>query len=144
MEVPPNVQILATLKSGSVYKFTDDSLTSNTRHYFIVLNNDPNDDQLLLLVCSTTKIAKTKHINKNLPPSTLVDIYPNEYADFKQDSIINCNTVFLRTKEELIQKLTDKQLEIKSKMPTGIVDKLKEGVLQSPLIEEAIKRILRR
>lgn len=143
MEISPEIKIKASLKSGSVYYYEDNSLTSIEPHYFIVLNHNPSNDLLLLLVCSSSQIPKVKIRNKNNPPSTLVEISPKDYADFTKDSIIDCNMVFPRSVKELVTKLANGKLKIKSEMSASLVAKLRQGVLDSPLIAESLKRILR-
>jgi hypothetical protein len=143
VDIPPDVQIKAILKPGSVFYFDDAALSSSEPHFFIVINKTPISDHLLLLVCSSTKIAKTKYRSLNYPPSTLVEVSPSEYPDFSQDSIIDCNRVFPRSVQQLINKLSDGKLKLKSEMPGKIVILLRQGVLDSPLVEEALKRIIR-
>ncbi|MFA6977932.1 MAG: hypothetical protein WC209_01310 [Ignavibacteriaceae bacterium] len=143
MEISPEIKIKASLKSGSVYYFEESSFTSREPHYFIVLNHNPSDDYLLLLVCSSSQISKVKIRNRNNPPSTLVELSPKDYADFTTDSIIDCNKVFPRSVNELVTKLVNGKLKIKSEMSASFVAKLRQGVLDSPLIAESLKRILR-
>ncbi len=143
MKIPPEVKIKGTLKSGSVYYFEDDSLTSAEPHYFIVLNQNPSDDLLLLLVCSSSQITKVKIRNANNPPSTLVELSPKDYSDFTRNSIIDCNRVFPRSLNELIKKLAEGKLKIKADLSSPIVAILRQGVLDSTMVEESLKRILR-
>jgi hypothetical protein len=44
-----------TLREGSVYYFTERSLTSAEPHYFIVVNSNPITQELLLLGVVTSK-----------------------------------------------------------------------------------------
>jgi hypothetical protein len=143
LDISFEIQIKATLKSGSVYYFEDDSLSSTEPHYFIVLNHDPSNDFLLLLVCSSSQIQKVKIRNKNNPSSTLVELTPKDFSDFTKDSIIDCNRVFPRSVNELILKLSEGKLKLKSDLPVAIVSKLQQGVLDSTMVEESLKRILR-
>lgn len=143
MEISPEIQIKATLRPGSVYYFVDDALKSSEPHYFIVLNFTPLVDQLLLMVCSSHQISKVKWRNINNPPSTLVEISPTEYNDFSKQSIVNCNTVFANSIQQLIKKLESGQLKLKSVLPNHLLEKLRQGVLDSPNVAEALKRIIR-
>lgn len=143
MEIPPEIQIKSTLKPGSVYYFVDESLKSSEPHYFIVLNYTPLEDHFLLLVCSSHQISKVKWRNINNPPSTLVEISPSEYDDFTKQSIIDCNSVFARSIQQLRKKLESGQLKLKSVMPTHLLEKLRKGALDSPKVAESLKRIIR-
>ncbi|HRI48007.1 MAG TPA: hypothetical protein PK559_12950 [Ignavibacteriaceae bacterium] len=143
MDISPEFQIKASLKSGSVYYFEDNSLTSIEPHYFVVLNHDPSNDFLLLLVCSSSQIDKVRIRNKNNPSTTLVEITPKDYPDFTKDSIIDCNKVFPRSVNDLVNKLKQGKLKLKSELSANIVNRLQQGVLDSSMVEESLKRILR-
>lgn len=143
VEITAEVAIKATMVPGAVYYFDDKQLSSSAPHFFIILNNSPSTDQLLVLVCSSSQIAKVRARNINNPPETLVEITPAEYSDFTKVSIVDCNTVFLRTVNDLIKKYELNQLKLKSQIPQDIFEKLKSGVLASNMIPESQKRILR-
>jgi hypothetical protein len=49
-----------TLREGSVYYFTERSLTSTKPHYFVVVNSNPVAQELLLLGVFTSKVAEVK------------------------------------------------------------------------------------
>ena len=142
MEIPSEVKIKATLNTGAVYYFPDEELKSTEPHYFIVLNHNPLNDHLLLLVCSSSKINKVKLRSKNFPSTTVVEVSKIEYTDFTTDSIVDCNYIFLRSVEQLIKKCDEGKLLLKSQMPLNILIKLRQGVIDSPSIPEAQKRIL--
>lgn len=141
VEISPEIQIRSTIKEGSVYYFSDNELNSKEPHYFIVLNHNPKNEEILLLVCSTTKINERKKIRK-LFKNTLVEISKRDYSDFKYDSIIDCNIIFPRTIEEIISKLKSDDLKIKKEMDSAIIEKLREAVCQSPVIEQCYIEML--
>ncbi len=143
VEVPPEIQIRSTLKPGAVYYFEDSRLDSSIPHYFIVLNNTPLEDAILLLVVSSSKVDKVKKRNINNNPSeTLVEISPSEYSEFSVESIIDCNSIFLKSTKELIQKVIDDKLRLKNPISSELLNKLQNAVIASPLVEKPIKRIL--
>ena len=87
IDIPPEVQIKATIKPGSVYYFSEDTFFSDEPHYFIVINKNPQSDIVILLVCSSSQIRKTKFRRRGLP-GTLVEIRKEQYEEFTRDSII--------------------------------------------------------
>lgn len=141
INIPPDVQLKATVKPGSVYYFPDEALISQDPHYFIVINNDPVADEVLLLVCSSSQIDKVKRRTRHLP-STAVEVRKAEYTGFMVDSIVDCNWVFARKTEELVQKLTNGKLKVMPEMDIAIVDKLRKAVMRSPKVEADKKRLV--
>ncbi len=94
-----------TLRGGSVYYLQHRDLSSEKAHYFVVLNLDPSSDEFLVLAVASSKIIGVRNRSQNLPTSTLVEITPAEYSDFTLHSIVDCNYVFRKTRQELLQKL---------------------------------------
>ena len=103
VDVPPEVAIKATIKSGSVYYFTEESFPSTEPHYFIVLNIDPLKDRVVFLVCASSKIEKVKRRRLHCPSETLVIISPVQYAVFKYETVIDCNSVFEKPVDLLVE-----------------------------------------
>ena len=58
------------------------------------------------------------------------------------DSIVDCNWVFARKTEELVQKLTNGKLKVMPEMDIAIVDKLRKAVMRSPKVEADKKRLV--
>ena len=59
------------------------------------------------------------------------------------DSIVDCNYILRKSIDELVQKLTQNELRMKSVMDQRLVDMLRQGVMASPLVEEEIKQLIR-
>lgn len=78
----------------------------------------------------------------NCPSETVVIISPVQYTVFKYKTIIDCNTVFEKTIDQLVEKLSQGKLRSNDEMDLSLVGKLREGVIASPLIEEYIKELL--
>lgn len=142
MKIPPEVQLKATLRPGSVYYFVEETFASREPHYFIVLNCRPATDDMLILVCSSSQRVQVKQRirRRGLPDNTLVEIDSGDYPDFTTDSIVNCNYVLKKTMTQLIEKLEQGMLQFKSVMDGSIVEKLRNGVLASPVVSEDIKK----
>ena len=142
MDIPPKVAIRASINPGSVYYFPHESLSSHKSHFFVVINIDPIAEEAIFLVCSSSKINKVKQRNRNNPPETLVEISKQQYPDFTFDSIINCNNVFPESIENLIERLSNKELKLKAEMNIALVNKLRKGVLASRQVPLIIKKQL--
>lgn len=105
--------IRSTIQPGSVYYFPDSCLSpSEAPHFFIVINLNPLTDNVLLLLCSHSNVEQIKRM-RSLHPGTTVEIGPKNYRDFPRPSIIDCNTVFLKTIKELTAKHDNGKLELR-------------------------------
>jgi hypothetical protein len=142
--IPPEVQVRATIRAGSVYYFPEESFSSEEPHYFIVLNHRPLADRVLLLACSSSRMDAVRRRRRGLPPETLVVIGTTDYPGFTMDSIVDCNSVIAKTIDELIAKLIRGQLKSKVGMDLEIVRRLRAGVLASPMVPEELKQVLQR
>lgn len=138
-DVPPDVAIKATIRPGSVYLFHNESLSSPYPHYFIVVNINPMSEQTIILVWASSQIAKVKKRRQNCPRETLVQIMPDQYPDFLYPSIVDCNHFHEETLEKLIERLSAKQLQLKTEMDMPLVEQLRQGLLASRLIPRRIK-----
>jgi len=130
------------LRSGSVYYLQHREMTSPEPHYFVVLNSNPSANEFLVLIVASSKVETVKRRRKNLPESTLVEIAPTDYSEFSQQSIIDCNQCFRFSRQELLNKLQQRVANEKKPIPEDIVDKLRQGILASPLIENEIKEMV--
>ena len=145
MENPPRSRISETIETGSVYYFEEESLSSDEPHYFIVLNKNPRTEEFLMLVCASSQVEKRKRIAKFLRFSekTLVVVTPSEYPTFKKDSVIDCNRIFEKTIQSLVEKLEKKQLKpCEELMPKEVIQKLTSGALASDLVSEKVRKML--
>jgi hypothetical protein len=143
IDIPPEVRIRSLIRTGSVYYFPEDTFSSTVRHFFIVLNSSPATDRVLLLVCSSSRIEAVKRRRRHQPSQTIVEIAKTEYADFTVNSIVDCNTIIPKTISELASKLNSRELLCKTVMDASIVEKLRQGVLVSPLVADEHKDLLR-
>lgn len=107
------------------------------------MNLNPREDAFLVLTVVSSNITGVRERSRNLPPETIVEVLPAEYPEFCVPSVIDCNYFFRVTKQELLQKLQAGLAAEKTRIPPHILAKLRTGVLQSPLIEDATKDMLR-
>ncbi len=85
-----DVKLRLTLREGSVYYFTDRSLTSPEPHYFIVVNSNPLTQEGLILGVVTSKVAEVKRRRRDVS-ETIVEIPPQVFDILKKLSIVDCN-----------------------------------------------------
>lgn len=145
MEIPAHIHILATIQTGSVYYFEEERLSSSEPHYFIVLNKNPRTEGFLILVLASSQVEKRQQMATMLGFSkeTLVFVSPSEYPFFTRDTVIDCNTVFEKTAQSLIEKLEQGKLKVCPEvMAADIVKKLIHGVLASSQVPEKIQQML--
>jgi hypothetical protein len=136
MKVPADVQIKATIRTGSVYYFPDDAFKSDEPHYFIVMNVDPLNDPFVCLVVSSAQIDKVRRRRWNCSSKTLIEISPKEYQGSPRQSIIDCNEVYERSIDELVHKLSEGVLEFKPEMSERLVERLRQGIFYSDIVEK--------
>ena len=145
MDIPSSIRILATIKTGSVYYFEEEQLSSDEPHYFIVLNQNPRTEEFLIFVCASSQVEKRKQIIQRLgfPRETLVFVSPSEYPIFFKDTVVDCNRVFEKTSQTLIEKLDQNKLKVCTEIISdAILQKLIKGILASTQISEKIKCML--
>jgi hypothetical protein len=82
-----DLKLRISLREGSVYYFTDRSLTSPEPHYFIVVNADPVKQEVLLLGVCSSKVAEVKARRRDFP-ETIVEIVPRAFDVLKKLSIV--------------------------------------------------------
>lgn len=146
ISIPPHVRLLSTLKTGSVYYFEEERLSSLEPHYFIVLNREPRTDTVLFLVCASSQVEKRKNAIEKLgfAPETLVVVPVGECECFDKETAIDCNTLFEKTTSSVIAKLDSGNLRIcPTTIPDTIVAKLIAGALASNQVSEEIKLYIR-
>lgn len=133
-------EIRVSLRQGTVYYMAERSLTSVQPHYFIVVNADPLGDEILLLTVASSQIDTVKRRCAREPGSTVVEINEADYADFTKDSVIDCNSVFTKSLADLCSQWHRKEIVPKQDIPKDILERLKQGILDSRQVSEADKR----
>ena len=91
---PPGIDptLRLSLREGSVYYFTERTLTSAEPHYFIVVNSDPLTQQLLLLSVVTSKVEEVKRRRADCL-ATVVELSPKDFDLLTKLSIVDCNSL---------------------------------------------------
>ncbi|MBI3231897.1 MAG: hypothetical protein HYZ51_02335 [Candidatus Doudnabacteria bacterium] len=145
MKISAHIRILATIQTGSIYYFEEEKLSSSEPHYFVVLDKDPRTEEFLILVCASSQVEKRRQIAIKLgfPKETLVLVSPSECPLFTKDTVIDCNRVFEKTSQSLIEKLEQENLKVCTEViATDIITKLIQGVLASSQVSEKIQQLL--
>ena len=69
-----------------------------------------------------------------------MEISPKQYPAFWKSTIINCNRIVESYLNDVIDKYIRGKLEIKKDMELWIVEKIRKGVIDSPIIDKRIKK----
>lgn len=93
------------------------------------------------MVISSSRIeaVRNRHLGERGSASTLVIIKKGEYSEFNEESIIDCNTVYQFTLQELAAKAAMGKLKVKSKMNIDIIKKLRSAVCDSDMVEMVVQ-----
>ena len=87
-----DLKLRLTLREGTVYYFTERTLTSAEPHYFIVVHSDPLTQQVLLLSVVTSKVEEVKRRRADCL-ATVVELSPKDFKVFTKLSIVDCNSL---------------------------------------------------
>ena len=97
------------------------------------------------MLVASSQVTKRTRIAKHLgfPSETLVFVTPAECSLFNRDTVIDCNSVFEKTAELLIEKLEIGKLKVCTEvLSPKIVDKLIIGILASTQVSADIQAML--
>ena len=136
-------ELRLSLRRGTVYYFQHRGLLSEASHYFVVMNTDPKRDTVLLLAVASSQVDKIRERRKNLPPETLVEVSPGDYVGFTKPTLVDCNQVFELDRAELVSRYEAKSIRSHPDLPGEILDRVREGILASPRVDEAYKELIR-
>ena len=136
-------KLALTLRRGTVYMMQHRDLKSADAHFLIVLNHDPCADQVIVLSVVTSKVEKRRERIRmqGYPMETLVEIAVSEYSELRIDSAVDCNSALTMNADEF--EHDSKMSKACVDMPPEICDKIVTGVLSSPEVSAAIKKLLR-
>jgi hypothetical protein len=144
LELPPQI-LKKILNPGTAFLFYQESFKSPKPHFFVVLNYNPQTDELLLMVNATTKVVDRRFEMglTGVPDETLVVIKSGECSFLTRESAFDCNYPTLRTVEDLVLKYQKKVLKMVGEVSEEILSKLRYGVLQSPMVDDDTKKIIK-
>ena len=142
MIFPPELQIYG-VQPGQVYLMRH-SKYPEKEHFFVVANFFPEKDNEHIIVCCTSQVDKAKAYCKllKLPQETVVELAPSDYIHLSMNTAINCSNAELMPKQELVEKLKNGHLEIKTPVSQDILDKIRRGILSCRLVSFGIRNKL--
>lgn len=144
MELPKELILMYALKPGAALLYRDDDFPEKA-HFFVIINLKIIYNKSLFLLSATSQITKRRAFitHNNLPPETLVVVEPDECTFLKQQTAFNCNTVLERSIEVIKEKIDNKKIHKYAEVHDELLEKLRSGVIRSPMISNSIKKQLR-
>ncbi|MDR1282538.1 MAG: hypothetical protein LBK99_17210 [Opitutaceae bacterium] len=130
------------LRAGSVFYFQARELTSVASHFYVVLNRDPLGEALLLMTVFTSQIEKVRLRNRERP-ATVVEFGPADYDPLTSPTAIDCNVLHRRTLAEMAGLVRRKELRYHKDLPAALLERIRAGVLASPVVDEDDKDLVR-
>jgi hypothetical protein len=137
-----DLQLRLSLREGSVYYFTDRSLTSPEPHYFIVINSNPLTQEVLILGVVSSKVAEVKRRRRDLP-ETLVEISPQVFDILKRLSIVDCNDLKQVRLVEFSARFVRQEIAYFDKdLPAPLRNALRKAIHASPIVPDEVKALV--
>jgi hypothetical protein len=131
-----------TLREGSIYYFTERSLTSAEPHYFVVVNSNPIAQELLLLGVVTSKVAEVRQRRRDSAES-LVEISPRDFEIFRKLSIVDCNDLKQIQLVEFNARFVRNEIRYFDKdLPSSLLDAVRKAIHASPILPGEIKSLV--
>lgn len=137
MELPEKLKFKGILEQGSAFKAKLDS--DNYPRYYFVLNLSPETDTLLVLLTSTTRFME--HRNCLGGDDVHVHFYKGDYV-FEDHCLICCDRPQKPPKSLVEAKLRSQKYELLESMPPDILQKVLDGISNSPVVEGDTKAMV--
>lgn len=131
MDISADLTISLTLKVGVVCKMEASELIgTKDPHYFVVVAI--NDSNNYLLMSTTQMENRVTYLQKRgYDLDTLRLITPNNENGLKKDSFFDCNEYYTISKNNLIDKLKNKKLELSGNFSEEEYNLLVESINKS-------------
>ena len=142
--VPPDIdsKLRLTLREGSVYYFTERTLTSALPHYFIVVNAEPVEQQLLLLSVVTSKIEEVRRRRANCL-DTLVELSPEIFDVLTRPCIVDCNSLKTIPLGEFNDRFVRGEIASFDKdLPVALRKALRRAIHVSAILTDELKALV--
>lgn len=134
-----DLKLRLSLREGSIYYFTERTLTSPEPHYFIVVNSDPLEQKLLLLSVVTSQVESVKLRRKDCP-ETLVELSPALCDVFKKLCIVDCNDLKTVTLAEFNMRFVREKFRYFDKdLPAPLRKALRKAIHASAILSDEQK-----
>ena len=141
MDVSLEKAIPAVLRQGNVFYFVDPSIPSTDPHNYVLLSKQPVSERKLVFVLGTSKVEKVRRYRAGQSSATLVVVSPHDYRDLTCETVFDCNSPRELAVADVV-RFVNKEGRLKPRDHIGapILEQLIRGVLESPLVEERIKK----
>lgn len=143
--MPPGklpLELRLGLRSGSVFYFHAPKLSSELPHFFVVLNCDPLGQEILLLTVFTSQIEKVRIRNRERL-HTVVEFGPADYAPLDRPTAVDGNVILRRNLGEMIDLAERKQMAYHPDLPADLFNRIRAAVLDSPVVDDEVKELIR-
>lgn len=139
----PQALFLQTIKPKAIFKFKNDEFDDKTGHYHICIEID-EDEMVTLMLCTKQfeNIKRQLQIRK-LPNETLVWIKSNSELPFTKETFVDCNKYYSKSKSWLFDLYQKGELEGLWVLHDDAYQQILEGMIESPIIENVLKKRLR-
>ncbi|HWM25218.1 MAG TPA: hypothetical protein VNP98_10365 [Chthoniobacterales bacterium] len=141
---PPGIDLTVrlSLREGSVYYFTERTLTSADPHYFIVVNSDPLTRQVLLLSVVTSKVEEVKRRRADCL-ATVVEFSPKDFNVLKKPSIVDCNSLKTIPLAEFNERFIRKEIAcFDQDLPLVLRKALRCAIHASNIVTDELKALV--
>ena len=137
-----DLKLRLTLREGTVYYFTERTLTSAEPHYFIVVNSDPLTQQVLLLSVVTSKVEEVKRRRADCL-ATVVELSPKDFKVFTKLSIVDCNSLKTIPLAEFSERFARKEIQCFDKdLPLALRKALRRAIHASNILADELKALV--
>lgn len=141
---PPGIdlKLRLSLREGSVYYFTERTLTSTQPHYFIVVNADPLTQQVLLLSVVTSKVEEVKRRRAD-SLATVVELFPKDFDVLSKLSIVDCNSLKTIPLAEFNERFVRSEIRCFNKdLPLVLRKALRRAIHASNIVADELKGLV--
>jgi len=145
VDIPSAIQIQALICPGRTYLFKADEHKSDKKHFHVVLNRDPKHDAEIVLVTATSIDFDqcSDYWSDLVRQEVIVQAIAGDADFIKHPTMFRCDKPLLKTKSLIMQKLELGLLKQLDLVPEELLNKLRQGVLNSETVSEDIKALIR-
>lgn len=133
-------EFIDNINHKKIYYFVSSHIKNSSEpHYFCVVGFD--SESVMILSCFTTQIEKKIAFieSRNLDYSTLVFVEPTSVNGLKLKCCVNCNDVYLHSKEDFEHLFKQNEIIEKGELEDVYYAQIFRGLNNSILIEEETK-----
>ena len=102
----------------------------------------PLELKLLLLTAFTSQIDEVRLHNRE-QPHTVVEFGPEDYAPLDRPTAVDGNVILRRSLSEMVDLVRRKEMVYHLGLPASLLERLREAVLGSPVIDDEDKDRIR-